>query len=104
MWKRPFDPNQGRYSFGWYACMSDQHLDAIAGAAARMGGYSLLLPIVKVFGCRPHHGGATHVACACVGRRVISISANWCARPRTGSMLLAVWGGAIIARSNASAC
>jgi hypothetical protein len=45
MWKRPFDPIQGRYSFGWYACMSDQHLDAIAGATARMGGYSLSSPI-----------------------------------------------------------
>ena len=28
MWKRLFDPNRGRYSFGWYARMSDQHLDA----------------------------------------------------------------------------
>jgi hypothetical protein len=28
--------------------MSDQHLDAIAGATARMGGYSLLSPTVHI--------------------------------------------------------
>ena len=42
-------------------------------------------------------------AFACVTRRATSISAKWCARPRTSSMLSAVWGGAIIARSSASA-
>jgi hypothetical protein len=35
----------------------------------------------------------------CVARRATSISAKWCARPRTSSMLSAVWGGAVIAGS-----
>ena len=40
----------------------------------------------------------------CVVRRAISISAKWCARPRTSSILSAVWDSAVIAGSSASAC